>query len=219
MAEFKLTQAQSLAVSDRSGTLLVAAAAGSGKTAILTRRIIEKLSDADENGDISQYLIVTFTKAATAELRERLYKGLSEYVRANPGNKRARRQLSLIGLAKISTIHSFCLDIIRTNFQALSLPSTLRMGEETEVNVLMKNTLDRLISEKYEQSDDGHYFLRPLKFSPAQKVMKASAKLCFRFIKSSGDFPSRGRSSSLILTSTVKLKNQTKYLIQLSADL
>lgn len=169
MAEFKLTQAQSLAVSDRSGTLLVAAAAGSGKTAILTRRIIEKLSDADENGDISQYLIVTFTKAATAELRERLYKGLSEYVRANPGNKRARRQLSLIGLAKISTIHSFCLDIIRTNFQALSLPSTLRMGEETEVNVLMKNTLDRLISEKYEQSGDGSLFLKAVEILSGAK--------------------------------------------------
>lgn len=169
MAAFKLTPAQQQAVDDRGGTLLVAAAAGSGKTAILAKRIISRLCSADEDGDISEFLIVTFTKAATAELRTRLYKELSEYVRNNPDNKRARRQLSLIGLAKISTIHSFCLDVIRSNFEALSLPSILRMGEETEVNVLMKNTLDHIISEKYEQSDDGSLFLKAVEILSGAK--------------------------------------------------
>ena len=77
----KLTENQSIAVNDRSGTLLVAAAAGSGKTAILTRRLIERLCDPECDADISEYLVVTFTKAATSELRERLYKALSEYAK------------------------------------------------------------------------------------------------------------------------------------------
>jgi len=169
MAEFKLTKAQSTAVEDRGGTLLVAAAAGSGKTAILTKRIISKLCSEKDEGDISEYLIVTFTKAATAELRARLYKELSAYIKEHPENKRARRQLSLIGLAKISTIHSFCLDIIRSNFQALSLPSTLRMGEETEVNVLMSNTLDRIIGERYENGDEGSLFLKAVEILSGAK--------------------------------------------------
>ena len=169
MAEIKLTKAQQTAVDDRSGTLLVAAAAGSGKTAILTKRLIARLCSADEEGDISEFLVVTFTKAATGELRSRLYKALSEYVRNNPSNKRARRQLSLMGLAKISTIHSFCLDIIKSNFEALSLPSNLRMGEDTEVNVLLGNTLDNIISDRYDSSDENPVFLKAVEILSSAK--------------------------------------------------
>ena len=86
MAEIKLTKAQQTAVDDRSGTLLVAAAAGSGKTAILTKRLISRLCSENEEGDISEILVVTFTKAATGELRARLYKELSEFVSKNPAN-------------------------------------------------------------------------------------------------------------------------------------
>lgn len=160
MAEIKLTQNQKAAVEDRSGTLLVAAAAGSGKTAILTKRIIDKLCDESCSADISQFLIVTFTKAATGELRQRLYDGLSSVIKSNPSAARARRQLSLIGLAKISTIHSFCFDVIRRNFEALSLPSSLKIGEQTELDVLLRNTLEEIISEKYESADGGDLFLK-----------------------------------------------------------
>lgn len=160
MADFKLTENQAAAVYDRSGTLLVAAAAGSGKTAILTKRILEKLTDEKETFDISEFLIVTFTKAATGELRARLYKELSEYIKQNPNSTRARRQLSLINLAKISTIHSFCYDIIKQNFEALSLPSTLRIGEQTELDVLLYNTLEELVSENYESDGDSSLFLK-----------------------------------------------------------
>ncbi len=149
MADFKLTENQKIAVKDRSGTLLVAAAAGSGKTAILTQRIVEKLCDPLCDTDISRLLIVTFTKAATYELKERLYKALSKYVQKNPQNARARRQLSLMGLAKISTIHSFCLDIIRSNFEAIGLPAKIKMGEETEMNILMRQVLEEILEEKY----------------------------------------------------------------------
>ncbi len=183
MSEIKLTPAQKQAVEDRGGTLLVAAAAGSGKTAILTKRIISRLCSENDDGDISEFLIVTFTKAATAELRARLYKELSAYVKAHPENKRARRQLSLIGLAKISTIHSFCLDIIKSNFQALALPSQLRMGEETEVNVLMKNTLDRIISEKYEHTDDSSLFLKAVEILSGAKSDDKFAETILKLYK------------------------------------
>lgn len=160
MGKFKLTENQAAAVNNKNGTLLVAAAAGSGKTAILTQRLLQRLCSPNEEGDISEFLVVTYTKAATAELKERLYKELSAYVAEHPENKRARRQLSLIGLAKISTIHSFCLDIIKENFQALSLPPKLRMGEETEISVLMQSTLEELITEKYEETDNNTTFLK-----------------------------------------------------------
>ncbi len=183
MAEIKLTKAQKTAVEDRGGTLLVAAAAGSGKTAILTKRIISRLCSENDQGDISEFLIVTFTKAATAELRARLYKELSAYTREHPENKRARRQLSLIGLAKISTIHSFCLDIIKSNFQALSLPSTLRMGEDTEVNVLMNNTLDRIISGRYEREGDGSMFLKAVEILSGAKSDESFAETLLKLYR------------------------------------
>ena len=119
MSERKWTEKQLQAIETRDRTLLVSAAAGSGKTATLTERIIRSLMDEENPVSVDSLLVVTFTKAATGELRSRLYKALSEYVRNNPSDKRARRQLSLMGLAKISTIHSFCLDIIKSNFETI----------------------------------------------------------------------------------------------------
>lgn len=156
------TPNQQTAIDDRGGTLLVAAGAGSGKTAVLTSRLIDRLCDPNEDADISAYLVVTFTKAATQELRNRLYKALSERVAKEPSNARARRQLSLLGLARISTVHSFCLDLVRSHFEALSLPAHLRMGDDAETAVLCRATLERILAERYEQPENDPLFLKAM---------------------------------------------------------
>ena len=211
MAEFKLTENQAAAVYDRSGTLLVAAAAGSGKTAILTKRILEKLTDENEACDISEFLVVTFTKAATGELRSRLYKELSEYIKKNPKNTRARRQLSLVNLAKISTIHSFCYDLIKQNFESLSLPATLRIGEQTELDVLLYNTLEELVSENYESDGDSSLFLK------AVEVLSVLLRASRIFTRSFAVFPSHTENTKRVLRCTESLRNAKRYSRRQSA--
>lgn len=189
MAKLELTKNQKSAVEDNSGTLLVSAAAGSGKTAILTQRLITRLCSENFEGDISEYLIVTFTKAATQELSTRLYKGLTDYITEHPECSRAKRQLSLFGLANISTIHSFCLDIIKQNFEVLSLPSKLRMGEETEVDVLLRQALEDLFIEKYNSQEKNEMFFYALEILSNSKSDK-------KFIESIIDLYGKYHSSS-----------------------
>ena len=148
------TPNQQKAIDDKSGTLLISAGAGSGKTAVLTERIARRIADPECGDDISRFLIVTFTKAATSELRQRLTKKLREIVHNNPSNKHAMRQLSKIGLAKICTIHSFCLDLIRTNFQLLGLSAKLRMADDAETEIMLQSITDSILEEKYNAFSD-----------------------------------------------------------------
>ena len=111
---------------------MVSAAAGSGKTATLTARIISLLTDVDSPADISKMLVVTFTRAAAAELRERISAALSRALAADRGNTRLASQLAKAGGAHICTIDSYYLDLIRANFYRLGLPSSVRMADEGE---------------------------------------------------------------------------------------
>ena len=130
------TSAQQAAMNERDRTLLVSAAAGSGKTAVLTERIIRSLTDPISPSDISRILIVTFTRAATSELRQRISSALSSALALDPGNTHLQRQLMLLGSAHISTIDSFYLDLVRNNFQTAGFPPTFRLADETELIAL-----------------------------------------------------------------------------------
>ena len=142
------TPAQKDAIDSRGYSIAVSAAAGSGKTAVLTRRIIERV--CAEDGDISRVLVVTFTKAAAAELVSRIADALSEKLAENPENAHIRKQGLLVSSAHISTIHSFCLDLIRTNFQKLNIPPDFSAGDETEVRLLMNEIAEELIDDYFE---------------------------------------------------------------------
>ena len=148
MAEMKWTPAQKNAIDSRGYSIAVSAAAGSGKTAVLTRRIIERV--CAEDGDISRVLVVTFTKAAAAELVSRIADALSDKLADNPENAHIRKQSLLVSSAHISTIHSFCLDLIRTNFQKLNIPPDFSAGDETEVRLMMNEIAEELISDYFE---------------------------------------------------------------------
>ncbi len=150
MAEVKWTSAQRDAIEARGTSIAVAAAAGSGKTAVLTRRIITRVCADDASGDISRILVVTFTKAAASELISRIADALSDELAKNPDNRHIRAQSLLVSSAHISTIHSFCLDLIRTNFQKLDLPADFSAASETEVKLMMQNIAEEVISDYFE---------------------------------------------------------------------
>ena len=150
MASVKWTPAQSDAIYARGKSIAVSAAAGSGKTAVLTRRIIERVCAEDASGDISRILVVTFTKAAASELVSRISDALADELAKNPASRHIRSQSLLVSSAHISTIHSFCLDLIRTNFQKLDIPADFSAANEAEIELMMKNIAEDLISDYFE---------------------------------------------------------------------
>ena len=149
MAERKWTDAQREAMSCDSPDILVSAAAGSGKTAVLTKRIIDKLTDKEHPADISRMLVVTFTKAAAGELKERIASALNAAMAEAPGNKRLRRQYVLLSKAKIATIHGFCLDLIKQNFEALDLSPSVKVSDAAQSALLMEQVADAVIDNYY----------------------------------------------------------------------
>ncbi len=145
MAERIWTPAQRAAIDTRDRTLLVSAAAGSGKTATLTERIISSLIDPVQPADLSRMLIVTFTKKAAAELRERIEAALTDALRRDPENTRLARQLVLLPSAHVSTIDSYCNFIVKQNAAALGISPTFRVSDEAERALLMHTVMDELI--------------------------------------------------------------------------
>ena len=131
MAERKWTAAQSAAIEETNKTLLVSAAAGSGKTSVLIERIFRTLTDEEPPGDISRMLIVTFTRAAAAEMRERISKKLTEAMQ-NKRSTHLARQLLLLPSAYVSTIDSFCLDLVRAHAVRLGIPPAFRLADAAE---------------------------------------------------------------------------------------
>lgn len=144
------TEAQRAAMDTRNKTLLVSAAAGSGKTATLTERIIRRLTDKDDPADISQMLIVTFTRAAAAELRSRIFAALGDALANDPANKHLASQLMKIGSAKICTIDSFYLDIVRANFSSLGISAGFRLADESEYAIIARKAMEESIEFMYE---------------------------------------------------------------------
>ena len=138
---------------------MVSAAAGSGKTAVLVQRVIERLTDPKNPSDADHLLIVTFTKAAAAEMKERISARLSELIAENPQNRGLKRQQVLLEHANISTVHSFCSELIRENFYKLQISPDFRIMEETEMAVLRKEALTFVIEENYEKADQDFYDL------------------------------------------------------------
>ncbi len=145
MAERVWTPAQRAAIDEKERTLLVSAAAGSGKTATLTERIISSLIDPEKPADLSRMLVVTFTKKAAAELRERIETALVGALRRDPENRHLSRQLVLLPSAHISTIDSYCNYIVKQNAAALGVSPAFRVSDEAERALLMHTVMDELL--------------------------------------------------------------------------
>ena len=146
--EVKWTPMQELAINERNKTLLVSAAAGSGKTATLTQRIITRITQDD--ADISRMLIVTFTRASAADLRLKIYKAISEALAKNPQNRHLSNQLTKLNNAKICTIDSFYYDIIKSNFTEAGVSPSFRIIDEGEYKLIAKSVMNDAIDDLYE---------------------------------------------------------------------
>ena len=149
MAEVKWTDEQLAAIENRDKTLLVSAAAGSGKTATLTERIIRSLLDQTTPMNIDSLLVVTFTNAAASELRAKISKALTAAVEANPDNAHLKRQLYLLPSAKIRTIDSFCNEILRANCDRVGLTPGYRIADTAECELLAISIIEDLIEAVY----------------------------------------------------------------------
>ncbi|KMT23344.1 helicase-exonuclease AddAB subunit AddA [Clostridium cylindrosporum] len=147
----KWTDEQLLAIETRDSNLLVAAAAGSGKTTVLVERIIRRITDKDDPCDIDSLLVVTFTNAAASEMKERIGDAIGKRIEIEPENHFLQRQLVLLNKANITTIHSFCLNIIRNNIHLIDLDPGFRVGDTTEVELLKKEAVEETLDYFYEE--------------------------------------------------------------------
>ena len=157
MAE-KLTPQQKMAVEDRGGKLLVSAAAGSGKTKVLVDRLLKYVMDPVDPANIDDFLIITYTKAAAAELRSKIAAKLSERIAEMPGNRHLQRQIQRLYLTKISTVHAFCSDILREYAYMLDISADFRVGDENECLQLRQTAMDEILDDAYSHMGDNPDF-------------------------------------------------------------
>ena len=153
MAE-KLTPQQRMAVENRGGMLLVSAAAGSGKTKVLVDRLLGYLQDPADPANLDDFLIITYTKAAASELRSKIAAKLTELIARNPGNRHLQRQMQRLYLTKISTIHSFCGDILREYAYCLDLSADFRVADENECFEIQTQVLEQVLNAAYETAGE-----------------------------------------------------------------
>ena len=148
------TTEQQQVIDLRNRNILVSAAAGSGKTAVLVERIVKIITDKNHSVDIDHLLIVTFTNAAAAEMRERIGNAIEKVLDEQPGNEHLLRQLTLIHNAQITTIDSFCLYVVRNHFHEIDLEPNFRIGDEGELKLLREDVLDRVLEQNYEEPSE-----------------------------------------------------------------
>ena len=137
--------------------ILVAAAAGSGKTAVLVERIIKKITDSENPVNVDELVVVTFTKAAAAEMKQRIRQAIDELVEQQPDNMHLVKQLTLLNNAQISTIDSFCLGIIRNHFTEVDLDPCFKTADEGEIKLLENDVMEEML-EEYYASDNEDFF-------------------------------------------------------------
>ncbi|RSL33733.1 helicase-exonuclease AddAB subunit AddA [Salibacterium salarium] len=148
------TDSQWEAISGSGSNLLVSAAAGSGKTAVLVERIIYKITQNDPPVDVDKLLIVTFTKAAAAEMKSRISAALMREINKDPGSLHLQRQLSLVNRAHISTLHSFCMAVIRKYYYKLNIDPQFRILDETEGELMREEILEDVFEERYKSESE-----------------------------------------------------------------
>ncbi|MEE0955427.1 MAG: UvrD-helicase domain-containing protein [Eubacterium sp.] len=154
------TEEQKQVIEDRNHNLLVSAAAGSGKTAVLVERILERVTDPKDPIDVDQLLVVTFTRAAAGEMKERLRKALEKKLEEDPDSDHLQKQGVLLHNAQINTIHGFCQHVIRNYFHCINLDPSYRIAQESELRLMKGDILDRLMEDEYalllgKQEDSG----------------------------------------------------------------
>lgn len=152
------TDDQWKAIMAKGQDILVAAAAGSGKTAVLVERMIKKILSEEDPIDVDEMLVVTFTNASAAEMRHRMGEALEKAIDQNPSSRHLRKQLSLLNKASISTLHSFCLEVIKKFYYKIDVDPGFRIADETEAQLLRDEVIETLFEEEYGKEGNTVFF-------------------------------------------------------------
>ena len=148
------TREQKQVIEGREKSLLVSAAAGSGKTAVLVERIIQMITEGENPKDIDRLLVMTFTRAAAAEMRERIQAAIEKKLESEPENEHLQQQAVLVQFAQITTIDSFCLHIMREHFDRLDIDPAFRVGDEGEMLLMRADVMDGLLEDYYRDGGE-----------------------------------------------------------------
>ena len=148
MAEYTKQQKKAIDLRDRN--ILVSASAGTGKTAVLTERILQLILDKDDPANIDEMAVLTFTNAAAAEMKQRIEKKLGERQEIDD-NGHIRRQMALIPHAQITTLHSMCINIIKNYFYTIGIDPSFRIGDDQEMELMRSEVMEEMLEEKYEE--------------------------------------------------------------------
>ena len=164
------TDEQWRAIYSKDQDILVAAAAGSGKTAVLVERMIKKVVNEEQPININELLVVTFTKASAAEMKHRIGSALEEEISKNPTSVHLKQQLSLLNQASISTLHSFCQEVIRQNYYKINLDPNFRLADETEIRLIKDEIVESIFERIYERANGVEEQLQTAKGKEKEKL-------------------------------------------------
>lgn len=181
------TEEQQKVIDLRDRNILVSAAAGSGKTAVLVERIISIITDKEKPVDIDRLLIVTFTNAAAAEMRERIGAAIEEKLSKQPEDLHLQKQVTLVHSAQITTIHSFCLNVIRNHFNTIDLDPSFRIADEAELTLIKSDVVNDLLERYYEEGKED--FLEFIESFTSGKSDEAAQDLILRLYHFSMSYP------------------------------
>ena len=192
----KWTREQENVIKFRDRNILVSAAAGSGKTAVLVERIIQKITDETNPVDIDRLLVVTFTKAAAAEMRERIGNAIEKLLEERPEDENLRRQQTLLHNAQITTIDSFCLFVVRNHFEEIGIEPNFRIADQGEIKLLEQDVLNEVFEQEYARHstslDDENlqdYFLELVDAYSDKRSNKAVKEMIFKIYTQSASNP------------------------------
>ena len=177
MAEIVLTKEQQAVIDNRGGTLLVSAAAGSGKTKVLIDRVLKRV---EQGGNVDDFLLITFTQAAAAELRGKMIARLNELLSQNPNDRHLLKQMNRVYLAKISTVHSFCGSILREYAHLLDIPADFRTAEDSESNLLQDSAMKNMLEQAYRTLQDDEKIMAALDMLGAGRDDMQVSKLIYK---------------------------------------
>ena len=206
MAKPKWTPAQQQAIDARGGTLLVSAAAGSGKTAVLIERIIGRITDPVDPVDVSELLVVTFTRAAAAEMKQRLASGLGNAIADDPQNLRLCRQQMLLPTADITTVDGFCQKLLREHACTLDLPVDFKVADDSQVAVMKYDALDEAMENAYNVADPAFRLLSDSLNKKSDKPLSDTVLRLHSFLQALPDPGAFFRRQEHVLDETVPLE-------------
>ncbi len=193
MAEIKWSKEQKQAIYARGGTVLVSAAAGSGKTAVLSQRVMEMLS-ADEQGnyiDADRLLIVSFSNAAADEMKERIAARLDEELAKEPSSIHLQRQKMLLQSAQICTMHAFCGRLVRENFHILGISPDFRIADDNEINLLSEAAAQQVAEEYYGRGEEGFLYLTKILSGKRDDTKLTETVKSFALFAEASPFPAQ----------------------------